>query len=154
MPLWQNREIENEVHAQFSVSYAFAVEAHGIGLGSEWQEPVNMKSPKIRQFMDKVSAAVHPDHRKPGLEPPTPEVARVEVIAGGKTFVEEGSHAGGPAEAEEPVVKDSDLVEKFKHNASKIIPEGKVDEVVKSIWGLEEIDNISLLMKELARKDA
>ncbi len=150
MPLWRNREIANEVHAQFSVAYAFALAAYGICPGAEWQDPVNMKSPKIREFMEKVTVAVHPDYTKMASEPSGAPIARVEVVARDRVHSEERSPSANIEMGKEPRVKDSDLVEKFKHNASNILSDSKIEEVVKGIWGLEEMQNISLLVKGLA----
>ncbi|MFQ5826945.1 MAG: MmgE/PrpD family protein, partial [Dehalococcoidia bacterium] len=84
-PLWQSRQIDSEVQAQFSVPYVFAVAAHGVGLGAEWQSHSTKKSPRIEGFMDKVSFATHPDFGRAALSDRTAQMARVDVQARGRT---------------------------------------------------------------------
>ncbi|MFQ5827040.1 MAG: hypothetical protein ACE5IA_06760, partial [Dehalococcoidia bacterium] len=70
--------------------------------------------------------------------------ARVDVQARGRTYSQERSYA------EIARLSDQELEEKFKHNTSGILPEQKIEEAVKSIWELEELENISQLMTAVA----
>ena len=47
-------------------------------------------------------------------------------------------------------VSDRELEDKFRHNASGVLPEEKADNAVKFIWELEELKDISYLMDALA----
>ncbi|MBI4334678.1 MAG: MmgE/PrpD family protein [Chloroflexi bacterium] len=142
LPLWQNRQITNDIQAQFSIAYNIAVAAHRIRPGIEWQTPACMNDPRITAFMDKISVAVHPDYEKP--ERPSSPRSGVEVFAGGR------AHAGEmPETLRAP--DDKFLEDKFRHNASGVLSEKKIDGVIESIWKLDEMENISSLMKLTAQ---
>ncbi|MBI2089073.1 MAG: MmgE/PrpD family protein [Deltaproteobacteria bacterium] len=150
-PLWQSRQIDNEVQAQFSVPYVVAVAAHGLALGAEWQDPDTRKSPRIAGFMDKVSFATHPDYGRAALEDGNARMARVDVQARGRTYTVERSYARGAATPEIARLSDRELEEKFRQNTSGLLPQDRVDKALKSIWELEEMKNLSHLMEALAR---
>jgi 2-methylcitrate dehydratase PrpD len=149
-PLWQTREIDNEVQAQFSVPYVVAVAAQGLPLGTEWQDPDTRKSPRVRALMDKVSFATHPDYGTAALENREARMARVDVRAQGRTYSLERNYARGTPTPEIARLSDRELEEKFKRNASRVLPEGKADNAVKLIWELDELSNISRLTDALA----
>lgn len=146
-PRFQRKEVETQIDAQFSVPYAFAVRAHNIPIGVEWQHLETIRDPKIREFMKKVTIHPHPEFGKVYLENPKCWLSCVEVKAKGKTFIEEGISAKGRPYPEESRATDGDLVKKFQHNASFILPCHKIDNASKIILELEEIQNISDLIK-------
>ncbi len=149
-PLWQNRQIENEVQAQFSVPYVFAVSALGLELGAEWQEPGLRGSPGVTEFMDKVSLADHPEYGRAALDNWGAQMSRVDVRAGGKTYSRETSYARGAAVPETARLSDRELEEKFRHNASSALPSDRADTALRMIWELPELDTIAHLMAALA----
>lgn len=150
-PLWRSRRIENEVRAQFSVPYVTAVAVHGFSLGAEWQDPATRKNPKILSFMSKISFASHPDYGRAALKNPGARMARVDVRARGRTYTVERSYARGSGSPEIARPRDQRLEEKFRHNASALLPPDKVDGAVRSIWNVEKLENVSFLMDTLAR---
>ena len=149
-PLWQTREIENEVEAQFSVPYVMAVAAHGLELGAEWQDPGTRKNPAVRGFMDKVTFASHPDYGRAALEDHNALMAKVDVQARGRTYTMERSQTRGAATPESARISDRELEEKFRHNTSGRLPRERVDKAVKFIWELEELKDISYFIDTLA----
>ncbi|MBI2361565.1 MAG: MmgE/PrpD family protein [Deltaproteobacteria bacterium] len=149
-PLWQSREIENEVHAQFSVPYVVAVAAQGLPLGAEWQAPTTRKSAGVRAFMNKVIFATHPNYGSAALENRHARMAKVDVRANGRSYTIERSFARGTATPEIARLSDRELEDKFRHNASGVLPEEKANNAVKFVWELEELKNISDLVDSLA----
>ena len=143
----QSREIETEIDAQFSVPYAFAARVHRVPIGVEWQDLDTIKNPKIREFMKKVSLHAHPDFGKVYLEDPKRWLSKVEVKAKGRTIIEEGTYAKGRPYPKEARATDEDLVTKFCHNASRILPRHKIENAAQSILELEQTRNISDLIK-------
>ncbi len=137
MPIWRNRIIENEVQAQYSVAYAFAVAAHRIPRGFEWQTAAAMKNPGFRGFMDKVTVAVHQDYQngKAGSSMPV----RVDVVARGQTFSEERSAPRG----KDARPSDSALVDKFQHNALPVLGPRRTAELIEALWALEKAPDLS-----------
>ncbi len=147
LPCFTNREVVDIVDAQFGVAYVFAVAAHRVRLGIEWQDWETMRDPKILEFMKKVSYHRHPEYVKLHLKNPSSTIGLVEVVAKGKTFREEKYSLTFPTA--DAIFTDEDLVEKFRHNASRVLTQPKIEEVVKAILKLEKIGNIAELMKQV-----
>jgi 2-methylcitrate dehydratase PrpD len=145
-PAFTNREVVNIVDAQFNAAYVFAVAAHRVRIGIEWQEADTMTNPKILEFMKKITCQAHPGFGKVRQKDPTSDLSKVEVIARGKKFTEERTHFKGDNAAEGHIT-EADLVEKFKHNASRILARNKTDKAVNAILNLEKLTDISELMK-------
>ena len=151
MPLWQNRNIGNEVQAQFSVPYVIAVGASALSRGKEWQEPATRSSAEIQQLMERVSFSTHPEFGTAALSNPAAQMARVEVQAKGRTFNKETDFTRGSATPEIARVGDEELEAKFRRNALGVIPKQRIGKVIKAIWSLEQLGDISKLMSLLAR---
>ena len=60
-PVWHNRQIKTHIDAQFSVPYVFAVAAHRVRVGADWQDLDTITRPDIQDFMNKVTFDTHPD---------------------------------------------------------------------------------------------
>jgi 2-methylcitrate dehydratase PrpD len=148
MPLFLSREIKTIVDVQFCVPYLCSVVAHRVKTGIEWQDPDTMKSPKILGFMDKVVFQGHPEFGKHWLKDFASNVGMAEVKARGKTFKEERVYARGTP-GKDPKIGRDEIVEKFRHNASRILPPDKIDGALKAILELETVKNISELMYQL-----
>ena len=73
------------------------------------------------------------------------------VIAKGKTFRgfrEERMHPRGMPGTDIQMT-DEELVDKFRHNASRILTQDEIERAIKSLLGLEAIDNITEIMKHV-----
>lgn len=147
LPCFVNNEVTNIVDAQFGAAYVFAVAAHRVKVGMEWQDWATMKDPKILEFMKKVSCQGHPEYGKLHSKDPSSTIGLVEVVAKGKIFREEKFSRAFPTT--DVIITDDYLVEKFSQNASRVLTQNKIEKVVKSILELETIENISELMKQV-----
>ena len=147
-PAFAHKEVNSISGAQFNPRYNIAVAAHRIRPGAEWLAPETMSNPEILKFMDKVTCQAYPDDRRDFIKDPFASPARVEVIARGKTFTEEITHKRGTAGTELSWT-DKEVVEKFRHNASSVLNREKTDGAVEALLGLEKVDNISRLMREI-----
>ncbi len=145
LPLWKNREIDNEVQAQFSVAYVLALAAFRKAPAPDWQTPANMKDPAIREFMKKITQSVHPDYSR--LEHPTADMSRVEVLARGKTYTEEKTGREAPIQG---AAKQEKIVQKFRGNASAHLSDALIKEVTDMMLNLDQLPGISSLLKKLA----
>jgi 2-methylcitrate dehydratase PrpD len=145
-PRWQNRRIDSEVHAQFSVPYDFAVAAHRVVPGPEWLDPGTRNDARIRSFMDKVTVNPHPDFGKTALETKGAQVSRIEVHAKGSTYVSQRRFASGRATSETEKPTDRELEEKFLRNAAGIGTKEKSRSIARYLWELEGSDDISEFM--------
>jgi len=142
----ENRKIVTHIDAQFSVPYLFAVAAHRVTIGVEWQDLDTMRNPKILKFMKKVSYQAHPEYGIQRRKHELTSIGMVEVVAKGKTFREQSLYPrGAPVTGME--FTDKELEEKFRHNASRILTHNKIEGAVKALLELEIVGKISELMK-------
>jgi 2-methylcitrate dehydratase PrpD len=146
-PIWQNTEIRTPMDAQFSAAFNFALAAHRVKIGPEWQELSTLTNQSILDLMKKISVEPHPNFAK--HEAATADLGKVEVVARGKKFKEERRHAKGSPSPEGYQMTDNELVDKFRHQALKILPVHKVDKTKDNIFGLEYMEDTAMLMKDL-----
>lgn len=139
--------------AQFNMPYNIAVAAHRVRRGVEWVDPDTMKNPAILKFMEKVTSqapqagpAPSPDR---GTEAdPQARPGKVEIVARGRTFTSEVKYRRGDTFTD-GAWTEKDVVEKFRHNAERVLTKGKTERAVEILTGLEKLDNISQLMREI-----
>ncbi len=151
MPLWRNRQITNEVQAQFSVAYNIAMAALGIPRGIEWQSPASMTSFEVEALVRRIRVGVHPDHAKPASRPAAGSIARIVVSARGKVYAGE---TAGVSESRRPAfagegAKDAFLDDKFRHNAAYTLSTGQIEDALTSIRKLENVSDVAVLMGKL-----
>jgi 2-methylcitrate dehydratase PrpD len=145
LPCFQNTEVNNIIDTQFGIAYVFAVAANRVKVGVEWQDKATMKDPKVLGFMKKVSSHGHPDYGRLHMKDPLTTIGMVEVVAKGKTFKEEKISRSFPTT--DVVITDDYLVEKFRDNASRVLPQNKIDEAAEAILKMETVSGISEVMK-------
>jgi hypothetical protein len=98
--------------------------------------------------MKKVKFQGHPDFIVKAQQDMTVQLYTVDVVARGKKFHEETLHPSGTV-GTEGAMSDADLEGKFRHNASRILTERKIDAAVKAILNLESVDEVSELVKQI-----
>ena len=69
-------------------------------------------------------------------------------VTKGKTFTEERLYGKGTPGTDLEFT-DEELEEKFRHNASRILTQNKIEGAVKSIWEVETVENISELVDQV-----
>jgi len=148
LPVFMSSELVDIVDAQFCAAYVFAVAAYRVKVGAEWQDWDTMKNQKILEFMKKVSCRGHPEYGKRQLKDPASSLGMVEVLSKGKTLKEERIYSRGTPGTDVQIT-DEELVEKFRHNASRILNRDKIERAIKTILELETTENISVLMKQV-----
>ncbi len=138
--------------AQFSVPYNFSVAAHRVKAGPEWQDlATTMRNPSILELMKRITLKPHPEYAKVQRKDSiAARLGKVEVVARGRTFSEERKYSKGMPGPEEFRLKDEEIVEKFRHQASPILPAHKVDKTVDNILSLEEKEDISEVMRHVS----
>jgi 2-methylcitrate dehydratase PrpD len=144
-PLYGNPEIKTISDAQFNPRYIFAVAAHRVRPGLEWLNATTISNPEILRFMDKVTFE---EYRKPAGQGPSVPPSRCDVVARGKTYTAEKEFSRGTV-GTPAAMNDDELIGKFRHNAARVLPQGKIDSAVQAFLHLEEIANISHLMREV-----
>jgi 2-methylcitrate dehydratase PrpD len=141
-PHLQNTHIRSAIDAQFSAAYTFSVAAHGVRIGAEWQDEATMRDSKILAFMEKVSCTVHPEYTRRPLKDRLMSLGRIEVDAKGQTYTDEASYASGTPRPGFQI-EDSALVDKFRHNAERVLPREKIDQAIATLMQLDAVPNVS-----------
>jgi len=138
--------------AQFNLPYNISLLAHRVRRGVEWVDPDTMKNPAILGFMDRVIFQADPEFTKEAERErerdPRTRPAKVEVIAGGKTFTVEIKFRRGDTFTDVSWTQE-DAVGKFQHNVERILTRGKIERATKAILGLEQLDNVAQLISEI-----
>ncbi len=130
--LFTSRELNNIVDVQFGLPWVIAMTAYGVKTGVDWQDWNKVTEPRIVKFAEKVTSHGDPEWGKTQL-------TRVEVVARGQTFKAELPGAS-------PKLTDQELVEKFRHNASRSLTIDKIDKAVSTFQTLEKTPKVSELV--------
>jgi len=140
LSLWKNRNIENHIDAQFSMAYVFAVAAHRIEIGREWQERETYQSPKMTEFMKRINiftpATSHYDERS----------SIIEVIVRDKNRGSEMRYTERDIRPVSGIMNDQELCAKFEKNAAHMLSNEQVEQVIKTINLLDKTADVSQLM--------
>jgi 2-methylcitrate dehydratase PrpD len=135
------KKLSNVVDVQFGIPYIFAMAAHRVPIGIEWQDLDRLRAPNMLEFAKKVSCPDHPETDQDR------HLNIVEVVAKGKTFTERKTWPearGGAVEGLQ--MTDDELAEKFRHNASRILTRDKIERAIQVLLELETLENTSELM--------
>ncbi|MCC6473611.1 MAG: MmgE/PrpD family protein [Burkholderiales bacterium] len=147
-PLFAKKSIDGISDAQFNGGYVFGVAAHRVPRGVEWYDPDTMSNPAIRAFADKVACRNHPGYGRELERDPLSALSKVEVLARGRTFSHEVKYRRGSA-GTEAALSEAELVEKFRHNAERILTRNQTEQAVQALLGLEDIEHLSALMRAI-----
>jgi len=135
-PAFTNRELTNIVDIQFNPAYIIAMAVNGVPKGVEWQDLELAKSPRIFEFAKKVNYKAYPEFGKK-------QMSCAEIVTRNQTFREEKSFA------DVTKLTEKDLVDKYKHNASEILSDQKIDNSIDIILNLEKVNNVHDLVKQI-----
>ena len=108
-----------------------------------------MRDPKLLAFMKKFTLKPHPDYNEAVKKDPTSRLSRIEVTARGKVFKKETAYARGTQFNEEYMFSDQELADKFRNNASRVLPWPKIDKAVDAFMELEKVKDVSSLVELL-----
>jgi 2-methylcitrate dehydratase PrpD len=147
-PCFINPEIINIQDAQFNPRYVFAVAAHRVKIGVEWQDPDTMRDPKILEFGKKITCIPHPEFGKKGPDGFPLFLSKIEIGARGQIYTEESFGARGSKRGTE--LKDEELVEKFRHNAARSLTQSKINSAVNAFLNLEKVADIAEVMENVS----
>ena len=140
-PLWQNRRIETHIEAQFSVAYVFAIAAHRVPIGPEWQKRETFEDPKILEFMDRVHVKTYADFQGAVGKPIVRVIAGKNGVDGKRTFSKGDIFTG------QNILGREQLVDKFMGNVSDVVPEKEGEKAIETIFNLEELEDVSELLR-------
>ena len=142
LTLWKNRDIQTHIEAQFSTAYVFSLACHKVEAGYQWQIPQTYNDPKILDFMKKINI----------ITPASPDYENkenvVEVIAYDAQTKEKRYTESDVWTSISPI-RDQEVYEKFIRNAKDVLPVEKARQVLETILTLDELNDISKLMKRV-----
>lgn len=150
-PVFTQNRLETQDDYCFNAKYALSCIAHGIP-PVQWHDDEIRCHAGVLSFMDKVEIVFN--EKEDGLAMIEDSAARpmwVEVTARGKTYRKESSHIMGSYHPEEHRMTDDMLKEKFKSNASRVLPKKNIREIENIIFDLENLAHVSDLMKWVAK---
>jgi 2-methylcitrate dehydratase PrpD len=152
-PIYQNRNIQTVIDAQFSMAHGLAVAAHRIPPGPRWQHPDVVFDPSVIDLMSRTTVGVHPEYAARLAENPASRPSKIEIHARGRVFSAERLYArGGPSPDPTTYLSTDELIEKFHNNAESIISRDAAERVVEAILTLEQVDDINKVMRDLQRQ--
>ncbi|MBU7033530.1 MAG: MmgE/PrpD family protein [Theionarchaea archaeon] len=141
---------ESIVDAEFSLPYAIAMIVKRVSPGLDWYPGGNVSLKNgVRELCEKVKIETDPDldmrYFEEKTERANPAYVEIETVDG-TVF----SHAvtcprGDPTNP----LSDSELEEKFTGLCRKRFSEQKIQDLIDSIWNVENTDNISRLMDKV-----
>ncbi|MCX4095559.1 MmgE/PrpD family protein [Nocardia sp. alder85J] len=149
-PLWLSNVIEHTHDAQFSIAHGLAVGAHRVTPSKAWHDPQLVFGRSVLDLMDKVTFAAHPDYLQALAAHPSARPARVEVDARGTTFVAERHFPkGSPTPDPTTRATDDELIAKFRINATGVLSEARMDDVVAAVFELESVADFATVMRDV-----
>lgn len=145
--MFHNRDIKNQIDAQFSVAYNMSLVAMGIKPGIRWQDGTTIHDPKICRFMDKVDCGIHPECAAAQEKDGRARVVSVEVKARGQVFTKELRFIKGTVTAGSVMdINDEERIRKFRENTSLILPQYRAEKAVETMLSLEKEPEIGPVM--------
>jgi 2-methylcitrate dehydratase PrpD len=144
-----SKEIHSISGAQFNMPYNMGVLAHRVRRGVEWVDPDTLNNPAILGFIDKVTVKPHPNYLKELEIDPLSNLAKVELVARGKTIEVERKYRRGTVGGTEALPSDDQFLGKFKHNAERILTKNKIERAAQILINLEKLDSVSELMRQV-----
>ena len=149
-PVFTNRQLESTVDATFNFAYLASLVAHRVPVGVEWQDADNMRNPAIRAFMDRV--ALRPNTGMGGGEEMIGEKAHhsfVEVHARGSLFRADRARPRG-SQGTDYELSESELEEKFRHNAQRVLTHDQCERALELLLGLEKVSHSTDVMRQIS----
>ncbi len=154
-PVWLNRQIEYAHDAQFSIAHGIALGAHRVKPGKAWMDPALVFGDSVMRLMDKVTHEVHPDYVKLLTTQGASRPAKLELRARDRTFTGEKRYPkGSPSPDPTTAMTDEEMVAKFRHNADGVLTPAQADQLVEMTMELEQVADVSALVRQAARQAA
>jgi len=139
------RKIQTQPDAQFSIPYMLALVALGIPIDARCQRPELLHDPKVHDMMARIEWGTHPRTTETKRADPRSFIASAEVTAGGvKTFAEVMAASGTGAL---PALRldDAALERKFLANATTRISDAQARRLADRIWHIDDMGDVRAL---------
>jgi 2-methylcitrate dehydratase PrpD len=153
---FHDQEPEGPVNPQFSAPHVMAMLMLNIPPGVDWYRPEILRDPKVKELRKKITIVIDPKIMSEQIEGQISQHPRlvkeipttVEVVARGIMFSETVKYAKGDPWEPEIRISDEELKDKFRLNASTLMPlslewEKNTDEVMDKCFRLEDLENVN-----------
>ncbi|MGI6440994.1 MAG: MmgE/PrpD family protein [Peptoniphilaceae bacterium] len=140
--------VTTQIDAQYSFPYAATQMVFGVKPGVDWQDMNHINNEEYQAYMKRIRIHGDPRAGEEKKKDPASWYARVEMVVNGETFCSETLYSKG-TNIEGHRLSDTDLIRKFEHNALRIITQPKTRKAIDLIMHLEELDDASVLFKEI-----
>ena len=134
------------VDAEFSIPYTAAMVLLGLRAGPSWYKPENLDNPLVQDLSDKVRVLVDPELDRGYYEKGQMSAGARIVTNWGEFEVYQEVPRGDPRN---PLTLE-EVEAKFVDQARLVLSENQVEEVIKLIGHMEDLDEITELMAVLA----
>ena len=145
MPLYATKIIRTPSDAQMSTAYAVSMAVHGVKPGPDWYDDETLRNKTYLAFMNKVQGEAHPEFEAMLGKDSQSRIGKVEVFARGQIFTEERKYRKGSPATPQTRMSDADLAEKFSHCASRVLSPRRTEQLIETIFGLENLDDVARL---------
>jgi len=139
---YNNTDPKTPEDAYWSVPWAFANAALGYPPGPSWYSDERFEDKRLKEFMKKVELRTYRPAVTAFSKDPQKSVTLLIVKTKEKTYKERTEYCKG--DPQRPMTRD-ELVSKFKSQASQVIDSEKVEENVRIIEWIEDLDNVKEL---------
>lgn len=150
-----NATVLNEIDAQFSIPYIFAIASLGIDPGPEWQTPARWQDPRVQAFSRKVTLYVDPEadavyagQVKDGGERKMMH-SKIEVRAKGKIHRAQTNYAKGDPWDPDSVMTEQELKRKFRNFSYRSLRPDNIEKALEKFYDLENVEHIESLVRYL-----
>lgn len=155
---WAEQEPKDCYGAQFSIPHCIAMAAFNVPVGPQWQAFENINDHKVREFRKKIMVLEDPQAEKvisdqEGEGFPQRMPISIELIANGKIYHDGRELAKGDPWSPDTKLSHDDIRGKFVMNASNVFQNSKIKEIIETLEGIEEVDNIKRLMELLSQTE-
>lgn len=139
--------IDRPYDAQFSFVHGLALAAHLVPPGRDWHDPAIVSSPSVLDLKKRIEWKSHPDWASAVSKDPNARPSRIEIVARGTTFVGERNYPkGSPSPDPSTYMTTDELVEKFRHNAQRVLTAADTETVLDSLLHFEKVTDVSVVM--------
>ena len=151
---WAESEGKELWLAVDSITYALACMVYGLTPGPEWVKEETLTSQKIAEMTRKITHGEHPDALRmsaawsghPGKifsQPPT----SIEVISRKGRCNADSVDIPGDSWNPRAKMADEEIVTKFRNNASYVLKDTQIDNIIELVVNLDKIEDIGELAK-------
>jgi len=135
-----------------SITYALACTVYRVKPGPEWVKEETLKNRKIAEMTRKITHGEHPDALRMSAEwsghpgkifsqPPT----SIEVVSRKGRFRAESVDIPGDSWNPRAKLTDGEIVAKFRNNASYVLDDSQIDNIIDLIMKLDRLKDINEL---------